>query len=127
MQGNLASLFRAGGRNPIPTRLVGAANYIYVVVVTLVSSCSARSKQPISDHTGFLCAIIHKNMPVQEYWLPGYGLSRQIVLSQLPFFLGPTASVRPFTYHVCRRMPFPGTVLTIDRAEKATSSMAIGC
>ncbi|EEP82588.1 predicted protein [Uncinocarpus reesii 1704] len=34
----------------------------------------------------------------QEYWLPGYGLSRHIVLSKMQYFLGPTASVRPYSY-----------------------------
>jgi len=37
----------------------------------------------------------------QEYWLPGYGLSRHIVLGQLQYFLGPSATVRPYSYHVC--------------------------
>ncbi|EAS32670.1 uncharacterized protein CIMG_03694 [Coccidioides immitis RS] len=36
--------------------------------------------------------------PAQEYWLPGYGLSRHIVLSKMQYFLGPTASVRPYSY-----------------------------
>ncbi|KAJ6021349.1 hypothetical protein N7540_006853 [Penicillium herquei] len=35
---------------------------------------------------------------VQQYWLPGYGLSRHIVLGHIHYFLGPTASVRPFSY-----------------------------
>lgn len=37
---------------------------------------------------------------VKEYWLPGYGLSRHIVLGQIQYFLGPSASVRPYTYQV---------------------------
>ncbi|XHF97704.1 hypothetical protein AWENTII_001289 [Aspergillus wentii] len=36
--------------------------------------------------------------PVQEYWLPGYGLSRHIVLGHIQYFLGPSSSVRPYTY-----------------------------
>ncbi|KAJ5918881.1 hypothetical protein N7454_010025 [Penicillium verhagenii] len=36
--------------------------------------------------------------PVQQYWLPGYGLSRHIVLGHIHYFLGPTASVRPYSY-----------------------------
>lgn len=36
------------------------------------------------------------NNQVQQYWLPGYGLSRQIVIEQLQLFLGPSATVRPF-------------------------------
>lgn len=38
--------------------------------------------------------------PVQEYWLPGYELSRQIVLRQIQYFLGPSATVRPYSYQV---------------------------
>lgn len=39
--------------------------------------------------------------PDQQYWLPGYGLSRHIVLGHIHYFLGPTASVRPYSYQVC--------------------------
>jgi hypothetical protein len=35
---------------------------------------------------------------VQEYWLPGYQLSRHIVLGHIQYFLGPSATVRPYTY-----------------------------
>ncbi|KAL1962085.1 hypothetical protein VTN77DRAFT_613 [Rasamsonia byssochlamydoides] len=35
---------------------------------------------------------------VQQYWLPGFGLSRHIVLGHIQYFLGPNASVRPYTY-----------------------------
>ncbi|KAJ5132780.1 hypothetical protein N7448_006938 [Penicillium atrosanguineum] len=30
----------------------------------------------------------------QQYWLPGYGLSRHIVLGHIHYFLGPSASGR---------------------------------
>jgi hypothetical protein len=40
--------------------------------------------------------------PDQQYWLPGYGLSRHIVLGHIHYFLGPTASVRPYSYQVCQ-------------------------
>ncbi|KAJ9636163.1 hypothetical protein H2204_005435 [Knufia peltigerae] len=33
-----------------------------------------------------------------DYWLPGYGLSRHIVLRQMQYHLGPTATVRPYSY-----------------------------
>ncbi|CAG8939699.1 unnamed protein product [Penicillium salamii] len=36
--------------------------------------------------------------PVQQYWLPGYGLSRHIVLGHIHYFLGPSATARPFCY-----------------------------
>jgi len=38
--------------------------------------------------------------PDGEYWLPGYQLSRHIVLRQLQYFLGPSATVRPYSLHV---------------------------
>ncbi|KGO72995.1 hypothetical protein PITC_062230 [Penicillium italicum] len=38
--------------------------------------------------------------PVQQYWLPGYGLSRHIVLGNIHYFLGPSATVRPYIYQV---------------------------
>lgn len=30
--------------------------------------------------------------------MPGYGLSRQVVFTHIPYYLGPSASVRPFSY-----------------------------
>ncbi|KAI9374790.1 hypothetical protein BJX61DRAFT_259072 [Aspergillus egyptiacus] len=39
-----------------------------------------------------------KMSQVQQYWLPGYGLSRQIVIGQIQYFLGPSATARPYTY-----------------------------
>jgi len=38
---------------------------------------------------------------VQEYWLPGHGLSRNIVLSNIQYFLGPSATVWPYMCQVC--------------------------
>lgn len=43
----------------------------------------------------------------QQYWLPGYGLSRHIVLGHIQYFLGPSASVRPYTYQVLFPTLFP--------------------
>jgi hypothetical protein len=41
----------------------------------------------------------------QQYWLPGFGLSRHIVLGHIQYFLGPNASARPFTYQVMNGTP----------------------
>ncbi|EXJ94718.1 hypothetical protein A1O1_03115 [Capronia coronata CBS 617.96] len=54
---------------------------------------------------------------VQEYWLPGYGLSRHIVLRQLQFFLGPSATVRPYSYHGREGYLINGTPLTKEQIE----------
>lgn len=35
-----------------------------------------------------------------QYWLPGFQLSRHIVLRQLQYFLGPSATVRPYSLQV---------------------------
>lgn len=43
----------------------------------------------------------------QQYWLPGFGLSRHIVLGHIQYFLGPNASARPFTYQVMNGAPIP--------------------
>ncbi|KAJ5950804.1 uncharacterized protein N7479_009217 [Penicillium vulpinum] len=43
---------------------------------------------------------------VQQYWLPGYGLSRHIVLGHIQYFLGPSATVRPFAYQACLAIAF---------------------
>ncbi|KAI9881445.1 MAG: hypothetical protein M1830_000007 [Pleopsidium flavum] len=34
----------------------------------------------------------------QEYFVPGFGISRQVMFSHLQFYLGPYASVRPYSY-----------------------------
>lgn len=41
-----------------------------------------------------------KVAPIQEYWLPGYGLSKHIVITQIQYFLGPSTSVRQYQYQV---------------------------
>lgn len=34
----------------------------------------------------------------QSYFVPGYGISRHIIFSHIHFYLGPYASVRPYSY-----------------------------
>ena len=51
---------------------------------------------------------------VQQYWLPGYGLSRHIVLGHIHYFLGPSASVRPYSYQVRRAIKLPRTAVTLS-------------
>jgi len=36
----------------------------------------------------------------QEYFVPGFGISRQVMFSHIQFYLGPYASVRPYSYQV---------------------------
>lgn len=59
--------------------------------------------QSVADPTSFSPTQNHtmtNSPPVQEYWLAGYELSRQIVLRQIQYFLGPSATVRPYSYQV---------------------------
>ncbi|OJD11826.1 hypothetical protein AJ78_07481 [Emergomyces pasteurianus Ep9510] len=53
----------------------------------------------------------------QQYWLPGYGLSRHIVLSQIQFFLGPTSSARPYSFQGREGYLITGTRLTRQQLE----------
>ena len=52
----------------------------------------------------FLLSIPSITMPsttgneLKQYFLPGWGISRNILFSHIHFFLGPYASVRPFSY-----------------------------
>jgi hypothetical protein len=56
--------------------------------IRLLLLCSKPAKMPQSG------------TPPNDYWISGYGLSRHIVLRQLQYFLGPSATVRPYSYHV---------------------------
>jgi len=39
----------------------------------------------------------HREEP-KSWFLPGYGISRQVILNHYQFFLGPSATIRPFRY-----------------------------
>ncbi|KAJ9213752.1 hypothetical protein DTO166G4_4683 [Paecilomyces variotii] len=54
---------------------------------------------------------------VQRYWLPGYGLSRHIVLGHIQYFLGPSASARPYTYQGRDGYLIVGMPLTREQIE----------
>ncbi|RAK76205.1 uncharacterized protein BO72DRAFT_431150 [Aspergillus fijiensis CBS 313.89] len=53
----------------------------------------------------------------QNYWLPGYGLSRSIVLSQIQYFLGPAATARPYSYQGRDGYLITGVPLTRDQID----------
>lgn len=38
-------------------------------------------------------------LPKQSYFLPGYGLSRHVIMRRIPFFVGHNYTIRPFTYN----------------------------
>ncbi|PYI13722.1 hypothetical protein BO99DRAFT_371735, partial [Aspergillus violaceofuscus CBS 115571] len=53
----------------------------------------------------------------QQYWLPGYGLSRAIVLGQIQYFLGPAATARPYSYQGRDGYLITGVPLTRDQID----------
>ncbi|KAJ5135182.1 uncharacterized protein N7515_004460 [Penicillium bovifimosum] len=55
--------------------------------------------------------------PVQQYFLPGYGLSRHIVLGHIHYFLGPSATVRPYSYQGREGYLINGVPLTRDQID----------
>ena len=48
-------------------------------------------------------AVVNSTTQAHEYWLPGYALSRKIVLNNIHYFIGPSGTVRPYTYQVSRK------------------------
>ncbi|KIY03164.1 uncharacterized protein Z520_01631 [Fonsecaea multimorphosa CBS 102226] len=55
--------------------------------------------------------------PSRDYWISGYGLSRHIVLRQLQYFLGPSATVRPYSYRGREGFLINGPELTKEQIE----------
>lgn len=55
--------------------------------------------------------------PEQQYWLPGYGLSRHIVLGHIHYFLGPSASVRPYSLQGREGYLITGVPLTREQID----------
>ncbi|OAX81546.1 hypothetical protein ACJ72_04112 [Emergomyces africanus] len=53
----------------------------------------------------------------QQYWLPGYGLSRHVIVSQIQVFLGPASSARPFSFQGREGFLITGTRLTRQQIE----------
>ncbi|PYH40445.1 uncharacterized protein BP01DRAFT_280178, partial [Aspergillus saccharolyticus JOP 1030-1] len=54
---------------------------------------------------------------IQQYWLPGYGLSRYIVLSHIQYFLGPSAVARPYSFQGREGYLITGVPLTRDQID----------
>lgn len=49
---------------------------------------------------------------IETYWLPGFELSKQVVLAQIRFLLGPTASARPYSHQGSDGFMITGSKLT---------------
>lgn len=61
-----------------------------------------------------------------SYFVPGYGISRHVMFTNIHYYLGPYASVRPFSYQ--QREGYlvsnPGTPLTKVSLRAAPEPMA---
>lgn len=55
------------------------------------------------------------------YFLPGFGISRSVIQSEIRYFCGPDAIVRPFTHKVGDQRGDAGPVLTVSRVAMASS------
>lgn len=44
-------------------------------------------------------------MTLNDYFIPGFGISRLVIQRDIKFHLGPQTIVRPYTYHVCKSRP----------------------
>ncbi|MCJ1373768.1 hypothetical protein MMC20_004997 [Loxospora ochrophaea] len=55
----------------------------------------------------------------KQYFVPGYAISRHIIISHIQYFLGPYASVRPYSYQGREGylVTAPGQTLTKEQIE----------
>lgn len=87
------------------TRTVKHRDPVLLVYTSSLVLALVGVHHPISKITSAPSQSYTTMSPVQQYWLPGYGLSRHIVLGHIHYFLGPSASVRPYSYQVYRATP----------------------
>jgi hypothetical protein len=50
--------------------------------------------------------------PIETYWLPGFELSRRVVIEQIRYLLGPTASARQYSHQGSDGFMITGPKLT---------------
>ncbi len=65
------------------------------------SSSIPNSGYPNGQHSRLLRtnqANSSKSSPKNEYFVPGYGISRQVIVEHIQLFLGPGSSARPYSY-----------------------------
>lgn len=44
---------------------------------------------------------------MNKYWIPHLDIHKKVITAELQYYLGPEATVRPFTKDVRKTMPFP--------------------
>ena len=55
-----------------------------------------------------------------QYFVPGFGISRHIIFGHIQYYLGPSASVRPYSYQVRRstRLALGAALLTFTQGRE---------
>lgn len=58
------------------------------------------SSIPSTDYHGGQSRLSRRTSPTtkNEYFVPGYGISRQVIVENIQLFLGPGSSARPYSY-----------------------------
>ena len=66
-------------------------------MISLVFYVEAGQHFPLTSRSAAIMPSITGN-ELKQYFVPGWGISRNILFSHIHFFLGPHASVRPYSY-----------------------------
>ena len=68
---------------------------------------------------------VAKQVVNQEYWLPGFSLSKKIVFQSIKHFLGPSATVRPYSYQGREGYLVRGPLLTSVSYNPPTENVSL--
>ena len=69
----------------------------YKKMISLMFHVEVSQQSPLTSRFAAIMPSIAGN-ELEQYFLPGWGISRNILFSHIHFFLGPHASVRPYSY-----------------------------
>lgn len=67
----------------------------YIILVLVSNAEHTSSKFYLTSPT---MSSTPSSSDPSRYFVPGYGISRHIIFSHIQFYLGPYASVRPYSY-----------------------------
>ena len=68
-------------------------------LATRVTANMSTSSIPSNDYHGGQSRLSRSSPTTKnEYFVPGYGISRQVIVEHIQLFLGPGSSARPYSY-----------------------------
>lgn len=68
-------------------------------LATRVTANMSTSSIPGNDYHGGQSRLSRSSPTTKnEYFVPGYGISRQVIVEHIQLFLGPGSSARPYSY-----------------------------